>query len=157
MNASVAYGADSYVQFSNTIAEAFWKVSDWNFWVSSMAQSLTNNLQSTAMIVDPRYKKTVYTTYAYIHVRWTWLAFPTGMVLVSTLFLAVSIFLTAHWNLQPWKDNNLRLLLCDLDRDIETQASNMHLLEDERVVFDPSALGGMFKKIAPLATREPTS
>ena len=64
---------------------------------------------------DVTFAPTVYFTEIVVRVRWAWLTFPLGLLVVALVFLVTTILQTRQLCVRPWKDHRLPLLMADVD------------------------------------------
>ncbi|KAJ9616709.1 hypothetical protein H2200_000428 [Cladophialophora chaetospira] len=112
-----------------TFAQAVWEASNStasiNTFFENAAQSFTNFMRTAPSVSAPddeQYAPAVYTTEIYVHVRWGWLAFPLSVLLLSHVFLALTISQTTRRHVRPWKKARVPLLLAGLDDEIRQAA-----------------------------------
>ncbi|KAJ5599273.1 hypothetical protein N7450_000340 [Penicillium hetheringtonii] len=79
----------------------------------SLASSLTTHARSK--VCGSPVNGTAWTDQSYVHVRWIWLALPAAVVVLSLVFLVVTIIHTR--NQYIWKSSPLALLFSDLQID----------------------------------------
>lgn len=131
INGSVSSTSDGY-SYSSDAAESIWgSLSALDSWIQRIATSMTNHIRlvgSSAILSSgdkveiERYDGTAYENEPFIIVRWTWLAFPAGLVLLSLLYLIASIIQASRSGTHIWKSNPLPLLLADIDPSVKMQA-----------------------------------
>lgn len=111
----------SYRQsWSSDTIEALYGVNgnytDINSVFESLASSLTINARF--QICEATVNGTAWTVVSYVHVRWPWLILPGALVVLSLVFLVVTILHTR--NQYIWKSSPLALLFSDLAIDAPT-------------------------------------
>lgn len=88
-----------------------------------MADSLTNWMRTNIPAdIDSKYAPTVFSEETFVRVRWAWLVFPLGLVLVGQIFLLATIWQTRQRQVRPWKSHRIPLLLACVDDDIKRLA-----------------------------------
>ncbi|KAH8805280.1 hypothetical protein F5884DRAFT_798875 [Xylogone sp. PMI_703] len=107
--------------FIEAIYGLSWTMDSLDEWIVNLATSMTNEIRqdgNTNLTSNPaaaRYTGTAYTTEIYVHVRWSWLAFPALMVILAVTFLLASILQSRIRGIQAWKDDPLALLFMSVD------------------------------------------
>ncbi|KAI9690682.1 MAG: hypothetical protein M1820_009916 [Bogoriella megaspora] len=137
-NASVS-SSDSGYTFSTDTAQAIWSsFSDLDAWIQRVATSMTNHVRLTGFSGDQasidHYSGTTNEDEAFFNVRWVWLSYPAGMVLLALLYLIASMVSASSSGTHIWKSSPLPLLLVDVDPNLKMQA--------ERGMNEP---GGLLK------------
>lgn len=89
---------------------------DMNSVFSSLSSSLSLNARS--QICSATVNGTAWTVVSYVHVRWPWLILPGTLVLLSLIFMVITILHTR--NQYIWKSSPLALLFSDLSIDEDT-------------------------------------
>lgn len=89
---------------------------DINSVFESLASSLTINARS--QVCEATVNGTARTVVSYVHVRWPWLILPGTLVVLSLVFLVITISHTR--NQYIWKSSPLALLFSDLSIDAST-------------------------------------
>lgn len=121
--------SDGYEQqFSNDGIQGIWQGLTYGetetAWIENLALSMSNTVRLTAPAnTNPRYARQAYSTDAFVHVRWSWLAFPAAMVVGSILFLLASIWQTSRSGVPAWKGSPLELLFFRLSEDLQAYAT----------------------------------
>jgi hypothetical protein len=90
-----------------------------------VAASFTNFMRTSPLTAAPendQYAPTVFTTVTLVHVRWGWLTFPLSIMLVTHVFLALTIYQTKRRRVQTWKGARLPLLLASIDDEVRDAA-----------------------------------
>jgi hypothetical protein len=100
-------------------------------WVNNLADSITNAMRTqgdTVPVSLEEYRGTAFSTEAFIHVRWIWIAFPCAMVMGGIVNLAGTIWQTDRANVLAWRSDPLAPLLMTLSRDTDAEGK-----EDEAI------------------------
>jgi hypothetical protein len=94
-------------------------------WMTRLTRSMTNDarLNSLNDAENPRYHGIAYTNTVFIHVRWLWIGFPTGLVLLSMFYLLFAILQTSKLNVLPWKSDALLPIYMRLEDDLISLAT----------------------------------
>lgn len=112
--------------------EAFYDEFEWSFY--TMAQYMADNIREAS----GNYSYGTETRFeSSFHVRWGWLAYPVAIVLVTLIFLVVTIVKSRY--AMPWKSSVTALLLHGLsheDREQHEEQRNAIDLNDPRVMRD---------------------
>ncbi|KIW64060.1 hypothetical protein PV04_09020 [Phialophora macrospora] len=104
-----------YDPSSDTI-QAFWQASAsvdmYTSFVENFAISLSNNIRLTSPApanssADYDYNGTAYTSRAYVHVRWGWIAYPAAMTIASPAFVVLTVLQTRRRKVKVWKSSAL--------------------------------------------------
>jgi hypothetical protein len=85
-------------------------LTDMSTMFESMASSLTLNARSK--VCSASVNGTTWTVQSFVHVRWNWLILPGALVVLSLVFLVVTVVHTR--NQYIWKSSPLALLFSDL-------------------------------------------
>ena len=115
---------------------------DPNALFSNIAKSMTNNIRSITtdqQSSQPNFNNTpgagwangTATTFrVYIHVRWAWLVLPAALVLLTTVYLILTMIITAKYDVPVWKNSPLPMLARELDDvKVETLKAARDLVE----------------------------
>ena len=115
---------------------------------SNMAKSMTRNIrdQNASMQTNTSdnyifnlagggpISGTASQTYIYVSVRWGWLAFSAALVLLTCIFLGLTIFNTARHDVAVWKSSPIPLLFNGLEKEEADQLRRAKgLVEMERL------------------------
>jgi hypothetical protein len=105
--------------------------------VQTMADAFTAYMRTSLTAPpDRRYAPTTFSAAVLVHVRWRWLVYPLGLLLMGHFFLAATMFQTSRRAVRPWKGQRLPLLLADVDDIVcEFAAGGLHRRDglEERV------------------------
>lgn len=96
--------------FSSDIMQALYKTENLTSRMQNLAISMTNNIREHNSTSSNLALGTTWKTETYVHVRWGWFAFPTGLLLCTLLFLIGAIFETSRRKILVWKANDLAML-----------------------------------------------
>lgn len=120
---------------------------DLNPWIQQIAKSLTNSLRSNNAGMTAKgnvtFAGTVETAEAVFEIRWAWLILPIVMVLLSSLFLILTIMQSIRAHVPAWKGSPLALLFCRVDDEVSQMAeTSLDRADDvvEKVRGTPIAL-----------------
>lgn len=106
---------------------------DLESWMDRLTRSMTNEARTNGNVTrtkddrsskdkSERYSGTALSNQAIYLVRWTWIIYPAGVVLISVLYLALEVVRTASMDdVRPWKDDPLMPLYLDLDEQLKQQ------------------------------------
>jgi hypothetical protein len=110
--------------------------------VQTMADAFTAYMRTSLTAPpDRRYAPTTFSAAVLVHVRWRWLVYPLGLLLMGHFFLAATMFQTSRRAVRPWKGQRLPLLLADVDDIVcEFAAGGLHRRDGLRGP-DPGADG----------------
>ena len=109
--------------FTSDVMQALYNTDNLTARMQNLATSMSNNIrQQNDSIASPSHG-TAWEGETYVHVRWPWLSFPAGVVLVALLFLVGSIVETAHRDVLVWKSSNIALIFHGQDLDLGYDAA----------------------------------
>ena len=119
--------------------------------VTSMAAHMTSNIRRTVDTGPGFASGTMMQSEAHFHVRWPWLVYPIVVVIITVIFVVVTVVRSRHT--QPWKSSVTALIfhgLSDADRDAWRQLGNHKEMKDAtetwNVVLDDRDGAPTFKR-----------
>ena len=110
------------------IVEMFWLSANSTETMSAkmnhIAQTFTAYMQNELTAPpDMRYAPATYSEATFVVVRWPWLAYPLGLVLIGYLFFAATVYQTHRGAVLPWEGQRLHLLFADVDNEIRNSVA----------------------------------
>ncbi|KAK4973205.1 hypothetical protein LTR28_011805 [Elasticomyces elasticus] len=113
--------------------QAVWNYADnLDTWISNLALSMSNHIRLTGTAqVSKRYAGTAWASVVFVKVRWVYLTFPIAMVILSIAFWIFSVIETLQSPAKPWKSSALAVLYARLDQELQNEAANGLLEEDD--------------------------
>ncbi|KAF2828887.1 hypothetical protein CC86DRAFT_454524 [Ophiobolus disseminans] len=108
--------------------DALWNSTNLTTTFDNVAKSLTNHIRSDS---PDRHQGTTQNWIIYIRVRWAYLAYPIGMLVIGMSYVISTIIESARLRMPVWKEAALPTLLYGLDE--ETQRLLRHKEEGEKV------------------------
>jgi hypothetical protein len=107
---------------SSDWTQAIWEASpDLDQWINNLAVSMTNVVRAGTPALEPTYNGTAYQLG--VSVRWWWLALPVAMVVLSLIFLIITIAKTTQSRVGAWKGSPLTLLFSDVQYEVKDKVS----------------------------------
>lgn len=92
-------------------------------WVTQIAKALTNELRSNSnnlpSLTNDYFAGSMQKSEAVFAIRWPWIVLPALMVILSSLFLAISIQQTARARMPAWKGSPLNLIFAKVDTELD--------------------------------------
>lgn len=120
-NVTAGY-SDATFQYGNYFVQGVWNgSSDAHTWIKNLALSMTNNIRTMAATDNfaDLYAGTAYFNESFVHVRWARFIFPVALVVLSTIFLLLSMIETARSGVGAWKGSPLWILFMDVDEGVK--------------------------------------
>ncbi|KAK4987298.1 hypothetical protein LTR50_004724 [Elasticomyces elasticus] len=128
LNAGQAVGSGN----SDCVRAVWYFADNLDAWISNLALSVSNHIRLTDTAqVSKRYAGTAWAPVVYVKVRWAYLTFPIAMVVLSIAFWASSVVETLRSPAKPWKSSALAVLYARLDQELQNEAANGLLEEDD--------------------------
>ncbi|KAK5008037.1 hypothetical protein LTR28_004513 [Elasticomyces elasticus] len=128
LNAGQAVGSGN----SDCVRAVWYFADNHDAWISNLALSVSNHIRLTDTAqVSERYAGTAWAPVVYVKVRWAYLTFPIAMVVLSIAFWASSVVETLRSPGKPWKSSALAVLYARLDQELQNEAANGLLEEDD--------------------------
>ncbi|KAK4695801.1 hypothetical protein P7C71_g2009, partial [Lecanoromycetidae sp. Uapishka_2] len=119
-NGSIHFNPGSELP-SSDIMQAIWSASDsLDLWAQNVARSMTNVVRA-----DSEHNISFYNGHAYqlgYDVRWSWIALPAVMVVMSFFMLVVIIVKTSRSPVHAWKGSPIALLFMNVDQPLQLGA-----------------------------------
>jgi hypothetical protein len=108
---------------SSDWTQAIWEASpDLDQWINNLAVSMTNVVRAGTPALDPTYNGIA--SQLGVSVRWWWLALPVAMVVLSLIFLIITIAKIAQGRVGAWKGSPLTLLFSDVQYEAKDKVSD---------------------------------
>ncbi|KAF4876379.1 hypothetical protein CGCSCA1_v004541 [Colletotrichum siamense] len=115
----MAHGEVGAISFSNNYTDARWRNGDGD----------------KSIRVGPA-QGVVWEQQTCVHVNWAWLSLPAAMVLLTAVFLALTVIQTSFSDRPPWKSSMLATLFNGLDEKTKDAAGPVMSLQEMQVAAD---------------------
>ena len=92
--------------------------------MNNLTKCMTNNVRlsgTTNQLNSTKYDGIAWTQEVCIKVRWAWIIFPWALVILSIMFLIVTMI--ENGKTKPWKNSASAMLYTRLDQDLQDSAT----------------------------------
>lgn len=119
----------------NALVGLWYAADDLNAWIQRLALSMSNNVRlsgTTTQHNQTMYEGTAWMVEVYIKVRWAWIIFPWALVVLSMVFLILTVIEYTRSTAKPWRNSATAMLYTRLDEDLQASATHA-MLEDQDI------------------------